>query len=367
MRGVVEAKALSSAIKSVQSLVARAQTIPILGCVRIAATDGGLLVEATNLAQRARVSVAGGVEGVTIVNPEQLLLTLAAIRGEATFSLDGETLSVTGKGGRAKILSRPNEDWPAWKDDTGRSMDIGVAGFLSGLAAVMPAVADDKSSFFLAGINLRWRDVGLFAEACDRHRLLGTTIVDARQPDWWPAQSVIIPTEFVRVAQKALPDAQGHLSVTDSVICLRTAGAVVVSKLIDATYPETDRALPRDPKPFLRVDRESFVAAVDLARKFCRADNDGHRRAVIAENAITVEGSAGETFRSEFEGEQIANRAVALNADYIATALAALTGETVTLKDDGTGSPVMFDGEGLERVVVMPMRAPQWAAEKEAA
>lgn len=370
MRGAVDAKALTSAVKAVQGLVARANTIPILRCVRLSAGGGALTIESTNLEQRASISIRAELsDGTAVVEPDRLLTVLSAIRGGAQISLAGQMLSVSGKGSRADILSLPAKDWPEWtrNDDVGSSFEIDATSFLLLLSAVSPATSQDASNYYLQGVNLRWRDNWLYAEATNRHLLMG---VGAHQcGNAYGYEPVIIPTKFIGLAGKIVPDGPATLAVSQSSITISTETVRVTSKLIDGTFPNADRIIPKQPKPVLRADRGSLLNAINAAQRFCLLDKDGFRCVVIDGCAVTAQGNAGEIFRAEFDGEAIQQRPISINSAYVASALGALTSETVTLSDEDAGSPMVFEGAGVDCCIVMPMSLPAWfmRQQKEAA
>ena len=76
---------------------------------------------------------------------------------------------------------------------------------------------------------------------------------------------VIVPRKTVLEIAKLIESADGEVEIALSTAKIRFAidGVVVTSKLIDGTFPDYERVIPRNNEKVLEVDTRLFTQAVD--------------------------------------------------------------------------------------------------------
>ena len=92
---------------------------------------------------------------------------------------------------------------------------------------------------------------------------------------------VIIPRKTVAELRKLLDEESGEVEValSDTRIQFRVGPILLTSKLIDGTFPEYERVIPRDNDKVLRVGKKDFADAVGARR-------GDQQRAVAAGEAL---------------------------------------------------------------------------------
>jgi DNA polymerase III sliding clamp (beta) subunit (PCNA family) len=368
MKGTISASALAAAVKTAQSIISSACKIEAYRNVRLTASAGVLEIEATNFDQHMALSIPCGLsDGCAIVDPARLLMALQPIQGDAALSLADTFLSVSGKGSRSRLAVLPPDVWQGIEmPNAENSFDVKPESLLAAFNTVLPALLNDPSCYYLCGCNLRWDGPDFIAEGTDRHVLLARQII-ATKPKTWPAVSIIAPREFMVASAKLLGGDSASLSITENRIILTTPGGRLASKLIAATYPNTDRVWNKNAAPALRADRKSLLAIAKLAHLFSDANEAGERRLVIHEGEVITMGKNGETFRSAFECEYIKTIDYSWQPRVLITALEALTSETVEFTDGASGTSIVINGDGARTCVAMQMPTPAWWVREQAA
>src|SRR5690606_40283827 len=77
---------------------------------------------------------------------------------------------------------------------------------------------------------------------------------------------IIVPKKTVGEIQKLLDgadDAEVKVEVSDTKIRVAVGSVVLLSKLIEGTFPDYDRVTPKNNEKQMIVDRGSFAIAVD--------------------------------------------------------------------------------------------------------
>lgn len=362
MKGTVNVAELAAAVKTAQSIIATGIKIDSLKHVRLTASGGELEVEATNLDQHMAVRLPAKLsDGVAIVDPARLLMTLAPISGEVTLSCAENFMSVSGKGSRSKLALLPNDLWAnVEKPAAEAGFDVDGESLVAAFDTILPAVADDASRFYLNGAHLKWAETKLIAEASNGVLVLTREIV-ARRPALWPKDSVIVPREFVIAAGRIMKGDSATLSISVSRVVLTTSVGWLASKLIAGTFPDIERAWDKKAVPALRADRKSLLGVIKLAHQFSEADGHSQRTVVVHNGEALAAGPNGEMFRACFDGEYIKEQSYSFQPRVLLSALSALTSETVELTDGGSRPDVIvIHGDGARTCVAMQIAPPGW-------
>lgn len=367
---------LARALGHASRVVERRTTIPILSNVLLRTDGTALRLKATDLDMEITESVPAeiGAPGALAV-PAAILHDIARKlpdRTPITLEQTGERLTVRGGRARFSLPTLSETDFPdlsagelphAWH------IEAKVLADLFGHAAF--AISAEETRYYLNGIflHVEGRDDAFWlrAVATDGHRLAR---LEREAPDGSALMpGVIVPRKTVAEVQKLLGDpafAEGAVQVEMSEAKLRLtfgegAGALVLtSKLIDGTFPDYQRVIPRDNPRRLAVARAALTAAVERVATIS-AERGRAVRLDIAEGKLTLTvrtpeaSDAVEDLDAEFSGEPMT---IGFNARYLLDIVAEMAGPTVLLDLADPGSPTLLrDREDARDIfVLMPMR-----------
>lgn len=345
MHLVIHKEDLARAVGAVAKVVEARNTIPILSNVMLTAAGDGLSVMATDLDILATAGAPATVNAAGSICVDAKLLTDIARKatGDITMILDGGKLVVKSGRSRFTLQTLPSAGFP----------DLGAhnydAEFETDLAALFAPVAfamsSEETRFYLQGIYLE----PAAATATDGHRL-GTNAADL--PEFMP---VIVPRKLVGL----VPNGAVKVSVSQQKIRLETDALTLTSKLIDGTYPDYRRIMPKQNDKLVKVDRDALMKAADrvatVSSERGRAvklsiSPGGVRLAVNSADA----GTAEDEIEADYSDEPLE---IGFNAAYLKELLGVLPAGEVTIALADSGSPTLIKGgtEGLT-LVLMPMR-----------
>lgn len=244
---------LSRLITGVGKVVESRSTIPILSNVLLTATADTLTVRGTDLDIEATASVAASCSpGSICVDAKLFSGIVAKASGDISLSLEADKLIV--KSGRSKfsLATLPAEDFPSFGDSKfDATFDIDLASLF---APVAFAISTEETRYYLNGVFFRGYDDKTVAVATDGHRL-GRHIVGETAP----FEGVIVPRKTVSL----LPKGTVTVSVSTNRIQISSADFVMTSKLIDGTFPDYERVIPRNNDKIVTVDRDEMMKAAD--------------------------------------------------------------------------------------------------------
>ena len=196
--------------------------------------------------------------------------------------------------------------------------------------------------------------------ATDGHRLAR---IDAALPEGASdLPGVIVPRKTVGELRKLLDDddMQIAVSVSETKIRFATAEITMTSKVIDGTFPDYTRVIPKNNTRRLEVDASEFAKAVDrvatVSSERSRAvklslDED---RLVLSVNAPDS-GAAEEELAVAYSDEMLE---IGFNAKYLLEIASQVDRENAVFMFNSSGDPtLMREGDDASAVyVVMPMR-----------
>ena len=186
--------------------------------------------------------------------------------------------------------------------------------------------------------------------ATDGHRLARVTV-----PTVGEIPSVIIPRKTVGL----LPTGQVQVELSDTKIRITAGETVLLSKLVEGTFPDYERVTPKNNDKALVVDRAALLAAVERVGVVADDRSGKSVRLDMASDSLTLtlrgaDDEATEELAAEYGDEPMS---VGVNTAYLAEMLRNVSGEKVTFQLADGGSPILVRGEDAGWLgVQMPMR-----------
>jgi DNA polymerase-3 subunit beta len=369
MRATIERSAFLKALNHVQSVVERRNTIPILSNVLVQATSGDLRLTATDLDIEIVESVPAEVarNGATTVPAHMLYDIVRKLPDGAQLELeqgpDTGRVSILAGRSRFSLQALPPEDFPDLAAGDFTNTFQLSAGELKGLIdKTRFAISTEETRYYLNGIYLHEVASGalLRAVATDGHRLAQAQIARPGGAKGMPG--VIVPRKTVLEVVKLIEGQESEVEVALSSSKIRfTAGNLVLtSKLIDGTFPDYERVIPRYNDKVLTIDTSLFAEAVDrvstisLEKSRAVKLNIAGDRLVLTVNNPDA-GSAEEEIAASYSGDPLD---IGFNSRYLLDVAAQVKSSEIVFNLADAGSPTIIRDPGDQQAlyVLMPMR-----------
>ena len=371
MKFSIEKAVLNKAVSQAQSVVERRNTIPILSNVLIEATPEGVSFRATDLDTEVVDRAPATVErpGATTVSAALLNDIARKLPDGALVNIafDAGSGRVSVQAGRANfnLATLPREDFPVMASTEYTANFTAPAPVLRRLFDKSRfAISTEETRYYLNGVFMHVADGEggrtLRCVATDGHRLAR---IDAPLPEGAEAMpGVIVPRKTVAELKKLLDDDEAEIAVSISETKVRFANPTITltSKVIDGTFPDYTRVIPRGNTRRLEVDAADFARAVDrvatVSSERSRAvklalDED---RLVLSVNAPDA-GAADEELAVAYADEPLE---IGFNAKYLQEIAAQIDRENAEFLFNGSGDAALIreGGDDSAVYVVMPMR-----------
>lgn len=374
MKFKAERAVLLKALAHVQSVVEKRNTIPILANLMMTVKDGTLTLTATDMEIAVVEQVAATTlqEGAATAPAATLYEIVRKLPDSAEVEFDhpGGDAPLALRAGRyvTSIMVLPVDDFPSMTAGSlPHSFKLSAQLLRGMIDRTRFAISTEETRYYLNGIYLHVVPGAdgvkmLRAVATDGHRL--ARVEEPLPEGAEEIPGVIIPRKTVLEARKLLDEAQDEVEIALSETRIQfTLGTVrLTSKLIDGTFPEYERVIPRNNDRVLRVDKKDFAEAVARVSAISTERSRPVKLALDTDRltlsaASPEQGSATE----ELDGGRVSYASEPLEIGFQARYLNDITdqigGEVEFLFSDGSAPTIVRDaGDETALYVLMPMR-----------
>jgi DNA polymerase III subunit beta len=371
MQVTLERAALLKALGHVHRVVERRTTIPILSNILFSAEGSSVLLKATDLDLEVTDRLPADVTqpGGTTLPAHILYEIVRKLPDGAQVSLDvtGETTQLLLRSGRSRfhLQALPESDFPDLAaGDFSHRFSLSAGDLKKLIEKTQFAISNEETRYYLNGIYLHTAEsdgkTTLRAVATDGHRLARIEIPAPQGAAGMPG--VIVPRKAVAEVQKLIEglDADVMIEISPTKARFSFGDVVLITKLIDGTFPDYARVIPAGNDKMLTVDREPFAAAVDRVSTIS-SERGRAVKLAMGEGKLTLSvtnpdsGSAVEELEVDYDAAPLE---IGFNARYLLDITNQLDGDTALFKLADPGSPTLvLDHEGATALyVLMPMR-----------
>ncbi len=372
MRLTIERSALLKALNHVQSVVERRNTIPILSNVLMAAQGDSLRLTATDLDIEIAESAPAEVEraGSTTAPANYLYDFVRKLPENAPVKLDAPgddpRLFIQAGKSRLHLPVLPAGDFPSMPSDGFETrFEIEPTEFARLIDKTRFAISTEETRYYLNGIFFHTvvnaaGEATLRAVATDGHRLALADVAAPKGAQGMPG--VIVPRKTINELKRLLDDAADMVEIAVSPQKIRFAlgEAVLTSKLIDGSFPEYARVIPKGNAKRLKIDNKSFAEAVDRVATVS-AERSRSVRLALDKDRVTLTvnnpdaGVATEDLAADYANDSME---IGFNAKYLLDVAQQIEGESAVFELADSGSPTLVRDEADENAlyVLMPLR-----------
>lgn len=368
----IQHNVLQKALAHVQSVVERRNTIPILSNVKLEAYNNTLALTTTDMdiavteTIPADIMVPGSitVSAHTLYDIVRKLPDGAGILLEENVETRGR-LRISSGSCNFSLASLPATDFPVMdKGNLSHTFSLAAAELIALIDKTKFAASTEETRYYLNGIYLHAREGDgegvLRTVATDGHRLARCEVNLPAGAAGMPG--VIIPRKTVAELRRLLDgiEEEVEIALSETKICFSCDHLVLLSKLIDGTFPEYENVIPKNNKNLMEVKTSALIKAVDRMSVIA-SEKSRAIKFSVQENTLTLaatnedSGTAAETIEVQYNNEPVT---VNYNSRYLLEMLAGIEGETVHFLFAESGSPALVKDMADKGVlyVIMPMR-----------
>lgn len=375
MKFSVERAILLKALAHTQSVVERRNTIPILANILLdASAEGVLRLTATDM----EIAIVEEVPGVQVARAGRTTAPAATLYEIVRKLPDGATIELDHRGGDAPLALRagkfnttlqvlPVEDFPSMTEGSlPHQFKLEAAKLRGMIDRTRFAISTEETRYYLNGIYFHVAENDgrkvMRAAATDGHRLAR---VEEDLPEGAGAMpGIIIPRKTINELRKLAEETRDEieLRLSDTKVSFRIGAVSLTSKLIDGTFPDYERVIPRGNDKVMEVAKQAFADAVGRVAAIS-SERSRPVKLSIGRNHLLVTASSAEQGQAqeELDEDVVTYAAAPIEIGFQARYLADITdqvGDMLRFKfSDGSAPTVVQDaGDEGALYVLMPMR-----------
>ena len=355
---------LQRALDLTSHITVRAQTLPVLQCVKVEAKNKKLYFFATNL--EIGITVEGDAkvseDGVVAVPAQLFLQTVSLLtHPTVTLTLDGDVLQITTPTSKTKIKTFKSDEFPIIPTlkHTGTAIDGKL--FAHALKSVLFATSVSSIKPELGCVNLHQKTPHtLTAVATDSFRLAEKTV---SLHTFTLEGTLLIPqknaSEFVRILE--MVNENPEYMYGDNQLALSfPSGVYVVSRLVEGNFPDYQQIIPKEYQTHATLLLGDFLHALKktniFTNKFLQVGLtvSSEKKSIELRSENTEAGATEEPISATIDGSSLQ---LSFNQRYLSESLQYFSDDSIQLSFAGVGRPLVMKGvsDTTFRYLVMPM------------
>lgn len=224
------------------------------------------------------------------------------------------------------------------------------------------AASTQESRPVLTGLNFKIADNILECTGTDSYRLAKTSInINSTLEE---IINIIIPTKNLNELIKLITDDEGkiELHIFNNKIIFKFDSIIMMSRLINGTYPDTSKLIPTEFLLGMKVNMNNFYASIDRASLLTNEADKNTIRLESNENKIVISSNIPEIGHVEetlsVEKNNSEEIKISFSSRYMIDALRALECEEIELLFNGEVKPIIIRNPENEKLIqlILPIR-----------
>ncbi|MDP4709233.1 MAG: DNA polymerase III subunit beta [Rickettsiaceae bacterium] len=373
---LIQTKDLVHALSFASSVVEKRNVLSELSNIKLVVKNGAIEIGATDMDLYLKQDIGAEVifEGETTVSTQTISDIIRKIP-DTEIRLkqlaESDKLEITGKNCRFELLTLPAIQFPAMEDiDSEVNLSVLCEEFARIIEYTNFAMSNEETRYNLNGIYMHVQEKKFCAVATDGHRLsIASTPLQNKVEEF----GVIVPRKTVGELLKIVKDAKNiqsdiHIFLASNKIKFKCNNLILISKLIDGTFPEYSSFIPVDNENKLTISTKLLAGAIDrvatvtvdkfravkmsIDNKVMEITASGEAKGAASENLLFSEEANN---YCSFSGSEVS---IGFNPKYISDVLGALNEGKVEIYFKDAFSPVLIKTvqNPEDSFVVMPVK-----------
>ena len=357
-------------LSHLQGIVDKKNSLPILANILIEAKNNQLILSSTDMdiSIVEKINCTVTEDGATTINSQILYDIVRKIDDNSLIEIisnSGKLLTLRADGSRFSLASLPKEDYPIIEQENrGTNIKLNSKIFFKLIDKTKFAISNEETRYFLNGLYFSINNEDgksiVTLVGTDGHRLAKSSHHIEENVD--KISGVIVPKKTIYELSKLLSeiDQDIEISVSTNKIVFFIDDIIFISKLIDGSFPDYKRVIPKNNTNHLKISREKLLSAVDRVStisnekspviKFKLLEN------ILNLNTINNENStASEDLQINYSGDEIE---IGFNSKYIMDIVNNLEDNEISINLKDNTSPITAQENSNANLVyvLMPMR-----------
>ena len=368
MKFTIDRSSFLKPLGHIYSVVERRNTIPILSNVLIESDASKVSFTATDMDMDIVETVGCIVssQGKLTVSAHTLYDIVRKLPDGSEIQIELIDLNVEVSAGKSRFIlpTLPVDDYPVMTEiEKGNEFSLEAVDLANLIDNTKFAISSEETRYYLNGIYLHVPDIKsnkLRAVATDGHRLAQAEVPIPKGAENMPG--VILPRKAVGEVRKLIDSTDGLVTIiiskTKAKFIFPTS--ILTTKLIDGSFPDYQRVVPKENLNKLLVSNSHFSKAIDRVSTVSMEKSRAVKLS-LSNNVLLLQvnshdlGNASEELDVNYTSDPID---IGFNARYLLDISGQIQGKDIELSLSDSASPALITDPDQEGVifVLMPMR-----------
>jgi DNA polymerase III subunit beta len=367
MKFAVNSTELQRVLTKLGGVIPSRSTMPILENILCELEGGVLTLTATDLAisLTLTVKVDGKEDGKIAIPAKRLMDTMRSLPDtNASFVIDTATnkIRIQTETGQYQLTGEPAKEYPqiiTFKGEEQFTIDTAVLRRM--IHRTVFAVSSDELRPAMMGVLFQGTEKDLKVVSTDGHRLVRMVIQTGGST---LKGDMIVPAKALHVVLKSLEEGETTVGVTQTHVKFMFNDSLLVSRLIDETYPNYESVIPGENTKILRVKRDDLIDSIRRVALYASQTTHQVRFQIdkdmlqVSAQDIDFGGEARETIPCMYKAEPLE---IGFNSQYLVDILTHLEDAEVVMRfSTPTRAGIVAPAEDIKQeeviMLVMPVR-----------
>ncbi len=366
MKIKVTQEKLSKALNNISRIAIGKVTLPILNNVLIRVNHKKVSLITTNL-EMAMVDflpVSNSEDGVVTVPAKLLAEFVSNLPKGETIEISSTDTKVTISAGKYSSVINGSlaDDFPELPEIVEKeavTFKIGIEEFKHSLSQVIIASSNDLTRPALTGVYFNTYDNILAIAATDGYRLAEKQLINKVESD----VSAIVPASSLQEVLRSISDdiEEIEISFNDDLVRFRLGEIEIISKLIDDSFPDYQKLIPKECSIKTVLNREELVRITKLAALFARSVGGSIICEAKTPDTFSVKSIANEFGENDSNIEATVSKPgkINLNSRFLLDALNALEEKEISFNFSDRIAPILLKNKKDKKYthIIMPLNS----------
>lgn len=286
---------------------------------------------------------------------------------ECEYSKDNNKLYIRSGKSKFELMCLDADGYPNFEEQEMQiEFRINPKDFINIIDKTRFSISDDTSRYYLNGLFIHTieedGDKKLVGVSTDGHKL---SIIKLEYYNGdTPVEGAIIPKKTLPEIKKVLLNTKEEeivVSLSKTKIKIENDSTTIISKLIDAEFPDYKRVVPQDNNKVLKIDKRLIASTID---RISTIATEGHKgiRFLLTKNQLALESNSAETGKAneelavDFDYDDTIE--MGFNSRFLLDFFMLIESENVLIsfKDSASAIIIKGDEEANNTYILMPIR-----------
>lgn len=271
----VTGEKLAKALNNISRIANTKVSLPVLNNALIKVENKKVSLVTTNLDMAVidHLPVSNSKDGIITVPAKLLAEFISNLPKSTKIKITSKNNKIIISAGKysSTINGAPADDFPELPEINEKSaviFKVGIDEFKNGVNQVIIAASNDFNRPALTGIHFYTKDKTLYLVSTDGYRLAKKKLIK----DVKSEIKVTIPATTLQEVLRSIDDSMEEIEISfnEDLVRFCLGEVEVISKLIDAEYPDVDKLFSTESEINFVADREELIRVTKLASLFAR-------------------------------------------------------------------------------------------------